>query len=200
MPFARHKCLEACDIIITGLKRRLRIILSGLPPSGAPTPLVPEEHPSGVKCSFVRTGGQGCAMDRRDWILLALSAANDDALSPVQLQKALFLFGEEKKDLVSGPFYTFSPYAYGPFDKAVYKDAEALTDEGFIVSEATPYGYPRYSLTPLGLGHAGRLARFEKLREEFTPIVSWTKGLSFSQLVSAIYKKYPHMQANSVFR
>ena len=50
-------------------------------------------------------------MTRHDWLLLVLAAAEGDALSPLQLQKSLFLVGHGLAGLVSTDFYDFQPHA-----------------------------------------------------------------------------------------
>ena len=62
-------------------------------------------------------------MTRQDWLLLVLAAADGKPLSPLQLQKSLFLVGYDLARLVGSDFYTFRPFDYGPFDAAVYRDA-----------------------------------------------------------------------------
>src|SRR5947209_2707195 len=71
------------------------------------------------------------AMNRKDWTLLAICSANGNGLSPVQLQKALFLLSREMPNAV-GNFYHFTAYHYGPFDRAVYDDAERLAADGMV--------------------------------------------------------------------
>ena len=56
--------------------------------------------------------------------------------------------------------------------------------------------------TPHGATRARELASDapEEAVEYLRAIVKWAQSLSFSQLVSAIYRMYPDQQANSVFR
>ena len=67
-------------------------------------------------------------LTRQDWLLLALSKSPGGAMSPVQIQKAMFLFGQEAGDTVGTDFYSFQPYDYGPFDSAVYEDLRRMTN------------------------------------------------------------------------
>ena len=53
-------------------------------------------------------------MERKEWVLLALFAAEAYRLQPVQLQKSLFLLGQNVKD-VGTSYYDFMPFHYGPF-------------------------------------------------------------------------------------
>ena len=48
-------------------------------------------------------------LTRQDWLLLTLSRSPDGAMSPVQIQKALFLFGQEVGGSVGTRFYSFVP-------------------------------------------------------------------------------------------
>ena len=136
------------------------------------------------------------------WVLLALLAAEHHSLTPVQLQKSLFLLGKRRPKDVGKPFYHFRAYDYGPFDVAVYTDADALAAEGLVsVDRSMGRSLRRFVLTAEGEVEANRLAAevpagaIAYLQE----VVPWAQGLSFSELVSAIYEAYPETRANSVF-
>jgi uncharacterized protein len=139
-------------------------------------------------------------MTRKDWTLLVIAAAGGHSLSPVQLQKALFLLGENLQ--LGAGFFHFTPYDYGPFDSAVYSEAEGLEREGLVRIETPPYSYREYRATDEGR------ARAEALRPQLAEgvagyvdqVVTWVRSRSFNDLVRAIYQAYPKMKANSVFR
>lgn len=140
-------------------------------------------------------------MKRQDWTLLAISFANGRGLSAVQLQKVLFLLERGVPKEIGKPFYKFVPYNYGPFDSAVYKDADRLALQN-LVNISKPTGrYAVYKVTPEG----ATLAR--QLEDEAPPralkhlrnVITWVQELSFAELVRAIYTRYPDMKANSVF-
>jgi len=143
-------------------------------------------------------------MTRKDWTLLAIAAANGEPVSPVQLQKLLFLLGANlsPQQLGTGVFYHFTPYDYGPFDSAVYLDAEALEREGFVRIETPPGSYREYTATPAGLSRAATL------KGQLDPAVSayleqtaaWVRSLSFNDLLRAVYRAYPAMKVHSVFQ
>jgi len=142
-------------------------------------------------------------MERKDWALLAIAAARGDALTPVQLQKSLFLLGQEFPTVVGGGYYKFAPYNYGPFDRDVYVDAEVLATEGLVALQNSPgQTWVEYRATQEGLGKAEQLRRplDANVAQYITDVVAWTRGLSFQSLVRAIYAKYPHFRENSVFR
>ena len=140
---------------------------------------------------------------RQDWTLLAVAAADGDWLTPVQLQKVLFLLGDRQAAIVGSDFYRFRPYNYGPFSADVYKDAEALAAVGLleIEVEAPRRAWALYRATPEGLRQARNVAAavspasVEYLRR----LVEWARSLSFHQLVSAVYSAYPHQRARSIF-
>jgi hypothetical protein len=69
--------------------------------------------------------------DRTAWPLVALAHRKGQALTPVQIQKALFVLGRELPTVVRPRFYSFKPYNYGPFG-AVYHDSKRWQRLGFI--------------------------------------------------------------------
>ncbi len=144
-------------------------------------------------------------MDRGELVLGALAAAGENAVfAPVQVQKLFFLLDENLADLIGGRQFAFEPYDYGPFDKAVYHELEALEHRGLVdVSRAgASAGRRRYSLTPRGEEEGRRaLAELpEPASDYMTDLAAWVRGLSFAQLVGSIYKAYPHMRENSIFQ
>lgn len=141
-------------------------------------------------------------MERKDWTLLVISAAGSSGLSPVQLQKCLFLLGKNIPHEVGEGFYTFVPYNYGPFDSAVYSDAQLLINEGLVaLVQVAGKTWAYYVITPEGNERAEKasLQVESKTLDYITSVVRWTQQLSFAQLVTAIYQAYPEYQANSVF-
>lgn len=142
-------------------------------------------------------------MQRQDWILLVLNAAEDDTLSPVQLQKTLFLIRKNFPRATGRRFYRFMPYNYGPFSASIYSDAEELAGAGLVeISYPKKGSYARYSITRAGTVEAENLkARLKvKPRKYVNDVVRWAESLSFTQLVRSIYDAYPEQRVNSVFR
>ncbi|HTS88698.1 MAG TPA: hypothetical protein VMG41_09420 [Gemmatimonadales bacterium] len=141
-------------------------------------------------------------LEPRDWLLLALERSRS-GLTPVQLQKVLFLLGERKKATVHPGFYRFEPYNYGPFCRQIYNDADlfALTD--FIsVDYSRGNSLRRYQLTPEGQQAAQHIATRapQDGLAYLNDVVRWAQSLPFNDLVRAIYEAYPAMRAKSVFR
>lgn len=140
-------------------------------------------------------------MDRQDLILAALAAGGQGAtFEPVQVQKLFFLIDREIPAAVDGPHFDFRPYDYGPFDSAVYTELERLAKDELVM--ITMGYYRSYALTDSGYqrGAEELNALPEKARAFIEHAAKWVRALSFNQLVSAIYKKYPDMKAASVFR
>jgi uncharacterized protein len=140
-------------------------------------------------------------MCREDLTLIMLALADGGSYTPVQIQKAMFL----ADDLVRDAFhsrYNFQPYDYGPFDLDVYRDVERMEAHGLTRVSVTSRGWNIYTATDAGRQHAYTL--LENLssdqRQMFTRISRFVRSLSFSDLVSSIYKAYPHMRERSVFR
>lgn len=141
-------------------------------------------------------------MDRMSFVLAALAAAGaDSSFSPVQVQKLFFLIDREASHLVDGPHFSFQPYDYGPFDREVYSQIEALcaSDLAVIKNEGR---VRTYELSAVGYAQGQEVLHGlpENTREYLSAIALWVRSLSFQQLVSAIYKRHPDMKVNSVFQ
>lgn len=137
------------------------------------------------------------------WIVLALAKAEGHSLTPVQLQKSLFLLGERRAKAVQKPFYRFRPYDYGPFDAHVYHDADALAAEGLlVVDQSRGRSLREYRLTEEGVAVAQALEAEtpDEALNYLGEVVPWAQRLSFNELVRAVYDEYPKMRANSVFQ
>jgi len=142
-------------------------------------------------------------MNRKDWLLLAIASAGTSGLSPVQLQKSLFLLGRKRKKYVGADFYEFEPHNYGPFSKDIYTDADLLGAAGYVTKERQPgKSWSVFRPTDAG-GAVARKLRPSVPKEALSYLVEavpWVKGQSFYDLVQTIYKHYPEYRANSVFR
>jgi hypothetical protein len=115
-----------------------------------------------------------------------------------------FLIDENVAEELGGRLFAFSPYDYGPFDSDVYHELTALQRLGLVTIEAAgpSAGRRRYAVTAEGerVG-TSQLAELPAGASDYIRRVSqWVRSLSFAQLVGAIYKAYPAMRANSVFR
>jgi uncharacterized protein YwgA len=138
---------------------------------------------------------------REDIVLAALASGRFDQFSPVQVQKMFFLIDRNVGEQLGGPYFNFVPYDYGPFDAEVYEEIKKLSDDDFITING--YGsLRRYTLTEQG-HEKGKsiLERFPEVVQKYMSEVSkFVQKHSFTTLVAAIYKDYPEMKVNSVFR
>jgi len=156
---------------------------------------------------FRRGERSGLRMKRQDVLLAALASARPSkAFEPVHVQKAMFLIDRRAKALFSkskDQRYHFVPYDYGPFDSRVYHDLDQLARDGLISIDRNPeYGYRRYTATDLGREQGERaLDRMSDAhRGVVTDMANFVLSLPFRALVSAIYREFPEMKANSVFK
>lgn len=141
-------------------------------------------------------------LTNREWTLLAIALAEGKPLSPVQLQKSVFLFGKQMPEVVSEDFYDFAPYNYGPFCSDVYADVEVLAQEG-LATIITPVNrkYSEYCATPEGISKGRELVELlpGQAVGRAQTIVDWVRKQSFKSLVSAVYEEYPDYKVNSIF-
>lgn len=141
------------------------------------------------------------SFDKQDVVLATLGSGAAEHFSPVQLQKALFLIDRNAGPQLGGPFFHFVPYDYGPFDVGVYQAYDALKRIQLCEDPGTGRDR-RYRLS-----HEGRIRAREvlhsmapELRDYFGRVATFVQSLSFAALVSSIYKQFPEMKVNSVFR
>lgn len=138
-------------------------------------------------------------MKKSDVIVLGLSGGYE--FSPVQVQKLFFLIDKNVPQF-SGKFFDFTPYDYGPFDKTVYEELELLSHNGLVEILADSHASKRvYKLSRTGQKKALEIAKKQSDETvKYTAELSdFVRGLTFRELVSAIYKAYPDMRTNSIF-
>ncbi len=140
-------------------------------------------------------------MTRPDLMLATLSVANGGLYTPVQVQKLFFLMDREIPTLINGPRFHFEPYNYGPFDQAVYRELDKLHLCDMV--QMVPQGsWSSYRLTKQGQDRGEEcLKQLDPKAISYIRTASeFVRRLSFTELVSAIYKAYPQMRENSVFQ
>lgn len=140
--------------------------------------------------------------EKNDVLLLALAAAPEHSLTPVQVQKIAFLVAQEARKLAPKPFYKFSAYDYGPFCPTIYEDLERFARTGLVAIDKPPsVKVRRYRLTADGLETIQPVIdeQSSPLSDYVTQATEWVTSLSFPDLVRAIYAKYPSFKKNSVF-
>lgn len=140
-------------------------------------------------------------MERKKFMLAVLASARGATYSPVQVQKLFFLIDQNISKLVDGPYFNFIPYNYGPFDKDVYEELEELATIGSVAIHHEK-NWNNYKLTESGqkLGDTLLASLPKEAQDYIKKISAFVRSLTFTQLVSAVYKAYPEMRANSVFQ
>lgn len=145
--------------------------------------------------------GATTKVNRRDFVMAVLSTSHGREWTPVQVQKIFFLLDKKIGDRNGGPLWNFSAYDYGPFDAAVYDEIENLERSGDGVVNRPPLGGMRtFALTQTGQGKGESLLRTLPFASYIEALSNWVRNLSFDQLVSAVYKEFPEMRQNSIFR
>jgi hypothetical protein len=136
---------------------------------------------------------------QKEIILAVLSAGGFHHYTPVQIQKLFFLIDKLVSKKIDGPFFNFIAYHYGPFDKQLYVLLEDLSNEGDVEISQFPSKY--FTLTEKGLKLGiNKLENIDKNEvDNIKKLNEFVCSLSFSELVSTIYKYFPEMKKNSVF-
>jgi hypothetical protein len=126
-----------------------------------------------------------------------LSFAEGAALTPTQIQKALFLIQQNLPESAPArPKYDFVPYQHGPYAPQVNIDAYDLVMEQFAQATRGQHQTVTYRLTMAGSLHALTLrcdigadaaARVQQ-------IASWVRGTSLDTIVREIGRQYPQYQ------
>ncbi len=124
-------------------------------------------------------------------------------MSPVQLQKAVFLVDAAELEGLPRHLYDFEPDYYGPLDTRIYKDADELHEEGLLLRARSREGdWVETIITPLGWEKA------EKLREELPTetrrrldeIAQEVQSMTLQGLLRFIYEKYPKYRQDGIFQ
>jgi hypothetical protein len=141
-------------------------------------------------------------MTRRELLLVAMASGGASEYTPVQIQKLMFLIEKNIGERVGGERFQFVAYDYGPFDASIYEELRALKAIELVNGFPTSRGWEKYSLSPGGVKQGIELSiKLEAgLFDYMKQISEFVRSLSFSSLVSAVYKAYPEMKVNSVFR
>lgn len=141
-------------------------------------------------------------MNKLDLLLVALAAGEKGEFTPVQIQKLMFLLDKNISNRLGGPFYDFRPYDYGPFDSAIYESLRELEQKGLVSSSLSSQGWKKHELTDLGYVKASELSIHidNSILDYIKAVSNFVRSLSFADLVSSIYKAYPDMKVNSIFK
>ena len=124
-------------------------------------------------------------------------------MSPVQMQKSLFLAIKRAEKHIGEDLYEFIPHNYGPFSAEICRDIDALVQKGD--TNIVPNQFRTWK--SYGLTQSGRMEA-EKALDALDPkvvnflksVVAWVVERDFPDLLQAVYDEYPEYAVNSVFR
>jgi hypothetical protein len=138
----------------------------------------------------------------KDLIILALTSGEQGPypLDPIRIMKAAFLVSQlGPADLKSQ--FTFKPYDYGPFDPSVYETISTLKKND-LLNEINADGskYPSYSITDAGIETLQDMSTKQKEIDWLKSISEYVTSKSFTDLLTAIYAKFPAYAEKSVFK
>lgn len=141
-------------------------------------------------------------MQKEQIILAALASSEREEYTPVQVQKILFLIDKELSAFLDIHF-NFIPYSYGPFDINIYYVLNKLEQDGDVDTLRIPQiSWPKYRLTAQGQAKGQEILEQldKKVSDYIKQLSAFVRSLSFSELISVIYKEYPEMKINSIFK
>ena len=142
-------------------------------------------------------------LNKKNLTLFVLGLAEGQSLTPVQLQKAVFLLQQRMPEgVIARDRYEFVPYNYGPFCSQVYKDAKDLAEQGLASVTKPDDGVQSYAANSHGVKRTqDMLNKMDpSVADRAKSLVSWVRSLSFASLVNAIYEEYPEYKVNSIFK
>lgn len=129
-------------------------------------------------------GGQDA---RRGWLLLAIVMSGKAGLSPIQLQRSLFLVTQKREEQVGSGFYEFEEtHGSAPMSPTLYEDIDALVATAYVEKAWRP----KLSASILRLSDTG-WALAEDLRRQvkkdalsgLEDAVAWVKEQSYLELM-----------------
>ena len=135
-------------------------------------------------------------LTRTDWLLRFIAGPEnyDGWIDSIRVMKGIFLFQEET-DAPRAINYKFRPYDYGPFTKEIYRDLEALMEEGYVVQST---GDSNYRVTQHGRDYLNTLEFPEKPLEELMGLRIEVSELGFRDLLKRVYIAHPASARRSV--
>lgn len=137
----------------------------------------------------------------RSSLLLAFLACPSDGheVDQIRIMKGMFLLSKEGPPEVRDLF-AFQPYYYGPFDKRVYADLDALESAGLVASEQFPGQNRRiFRTTPAGERRAREVeaALPPEVATKVREVKRLATSMSFLQLLRYVYDRHPAYAARS---
>jgi hypothetical protein len=117
-------------------------------------------------------------------MLLSIAAAKK-SLAPIQLQRSLYLLGQQYSKLIGPGFYSFRTISSGQFSEGVYADADELAKKGLVSMDVSETGQREYRVTAAGLDRARSVEK--SVSPEIVSFLrrtgAWVRTRSVDQLV-----------------
>lgn len=124
---------------------------------------------------------------RRGWLLLVLSMSGKGGLSPVQLQRSLFLVAQKREEQVGSGFYEFEEAGGSALmSPLLYEDIDALVAAAHIEKEWMPeLSASMFRLSDTGWAWSEDLRRKVKKNAlaGLEDAVAWVKEQSYLELM-----------------
>ncbi len=142
---------------------------------------------------------------RQKTLLAFLGSDAEQELNPIRVMKGLFLISQEtpKDWLDTGARYEFVPYHYGPCSFPIYDDLDCLQRLGYVKTMEVPgRSWKYYTLSAEGVSVANAVIKEfrPELRKYLKDVRAFVARLSVRQLLDVIYKAYPSLATNSIFK
>jgi hypothetical protein len=138
---------------------------------------------------------------RADWAMLAIAAVRGKSISPLQLQKGLFVFQRWSNDPLEN-YYSFGRFRQGPFDSTIYRDVEALAREDLVtIRKAKGRGrWKAFEATEAGLRYAMEveIGLPSRTRSLLRQTVSWMQEQRLSEIFRTIHLYFPEYRPRSI--
>ena len=153
-----------------------------------------------------KTKNSPIKLTKLEWIMALLFAPGQTGKirEPIEgrlkIMKELFVI---ERELKPSNFYSFNPYLYGAYSREVFKDLSELLRNNLIkVTNEYKEGYGTYTLTEKGEEMIAEKYRLlsEDVRKKIEEIKKELNNLSFLELLTKVYGKYPEFAKNSMVR
>lgn len=128
---------------------------------------------------------------------LVVDASGAQGLSPVQVQKTVFLVTMHD----DASYYEFKAEAYGPASLAIYDDLAQLVEQGHVyASHIGDYKYCKHwRPTVQGHSHAPWIKAEPRQADYIRRVIAWMHDTSFHGMIKAVVVKYPEYGGNLAF-
>jgi len=129
-------------------------------------------------------------MFSREKVLIALVREAGRPVHKTELTKWSFVLARETATGGGSSFYGFVPYHYGPFSFALYRDAEMLEAEGYLVKSGKNAWLLNKKL-------AATVEPPKDVAHDLRNVVARFRQENMAKLVSYVYERYPEFTVNS---